>query len=94
LPEKLLIDKQVAKNFFCQFGSIKSFILNFSKKECVVEYDTSESARRAINSDLGISIVPMKFEPPKPDENFIDPDVAAELDSMLPGASKLQKPSE
>lgn len=89
LPARFIIDKQEAKKFFIQFGSIKSFILKPSRCECRIEYETAESAQKALNAEVDFEIVATKLENTKNTEDFIDPDVQSELDSMLPvGSSK------
>lgn len=90
LPESFFIDKQEAKKFFSQFGSIRRFILYPSKYECVIEYDTTESAQKALNAKVNFIISPTRQSPKN--EYYVDPDVQSELESMLPIGSKPPSP--
>jgi hypothetical protein len=81
LPSSFL-DKQEAKKFFSQFGILRRFILYPSKMECVIEFETVESAQKALNAKVDFNISPARQSPKN--DYFVDPDVQAELDSMLP----------
>ncbi|KAG5683416.1 hypothetical protein PVAND_012699 [Polypedilum vanderplanki] len=87
LPAEFIIDKQEAKKFFTQFGNIKNFIFKSSRQEYIIEYSTVEAAQKALNASVNFKISPTKPEPIKSSEEF-DPDVQAELESMLPVGSK------
>ena len=94
LPELFVLDKQETKKFFSQFGGIKSFILKPKRSECTIEYESVESALKALNSDVDFEIVPTKPEYLKMSDDFVDPDVQSELQAMLPAGIKTSKPSE
>lgn len=82
------LDKQIAKDHFSQFGRMTRFILRPKRLACTVEYDSVESAERAIagggsynGQKFDIFYTPPSNEQPKSDD-FVDPDVQAELESM------------
>ena len=81
------LDKQVARDHFSQFGKINGFIMRPKRLSCIVEYDSVESAERAIAG--GSTYNGQKFEifyTPNTDvsksDDFVDPDVQAELEAM------------
>jgi hypothetical protein len=59
----------------------------------VVEYETTEGAQNALNAKVDFVISPADPARQSPkNEYFLDPDVQAELNSMLPSGLKPIKP--
>lgn len=88
LPAEFIVDKQEARKFMLQFGPIKNFIYKPSRQEYTVEFNSLESAQKAINAQVSFIITATRPESFKSSEELIDPDVQAELESMLPIGSK------
>lgn len=85
LPSDFIADKQATKKFFEQeFGEVKNFISKPSRQECTVEFKTLEAAQKALASKVNFTISPTT----KVTEEYIDPEVQAELESMLPVGGK------
>jgi hypothetical protein len=96
LPELFTVDKKAARAFFSKFGVITKFIMYPKKQECIVEFETIESAQKALNYQGNIEISPAVAKAQTPEPDFVDPDVQSELDLMLPSGSRgaQQKPGE
>ena len=56
----------------------------------MIEYETIESAQRALNAKVNFIISPTRQSPKN--EYYVDPDVQSELESMLPLGSKPPSP--
>ncbi|CRL01712.1 CLUMA_CG014928, isoform A [Clunio marinus] len=90
LPETFIVDKQVAKEFFSQFGTVKRIIFRPKRLECTVEYETIESAQQALNYQANFKIFPTPQKPATPEPEFLNPDVQSELDLMYPSGIRTQ----
>jgi RNA recognition motif-containing protein len=91
LPAEFIIDKQEARKFFIQFGAIKNFIFKPARQEYTIEFSTPEAAQKALNAQVNFIITPTKLEPVKSSDELIDPDVQAELESMLPSKPNVKQ---
>ncbi|GAB0096316.1 xmas [Sergentomyia squamirostris] len=88
IPEDFL-DKAIAKEHFSQFGPIRRFILRPKRFACTVDYETTEAAEYALmeggsfnNHDFRIYFTPKEVPKPKMLDEYMDPDVQAELEAM------------
>lgn len=91
IPE-LFLDKLVAKKHFGKFGKITRFILTPKRLSCTVEYETEDEAEKAIMDGgnfngirFSINYAENKVAHVQDTEQWVDPDVQAELDAMSPG---------
>ncbi|KAM7347017.1 RRM_XMAS2 and SAC3_GANP domain-containing protein xmas [Cochliomyia hominivorax] len=91
IPE-LFLDKVVAKKHFGKFGKIKRFILRPKRLTCTVEYECKENAENAYMNagnyngiDFEINYAEYEVAHIQNTEEWVDPDVQAELEAMFPG---------
>ncbi|XP_023305273.2 protein xmas-2 isoform X1 [Lucilia cuprina] len=91
IPE-LFLDKIVAKKHFSKFGKIKRFILRPKRLICTVEYENKEDAENAFENagrfngvDFIVNYAEHEVAHVQNTEEWVDPDVQAELEAMSPG---------
>lgn len=91
IPE-LFLDKIVAKKYFSKFGKIKRFILRPKRLICTVEYESKEDAEKAFKNagnfngiDFVVSYAEHEVAHVQNTEEWVDPEVQAELEAMSPG---------
>lgn len=88
IPEQFL-DKTIAKEHFGQFGPIRRFILRPKRFACQVDYETTDAAENALmdggvfnNHEFRIFFTPKEAPKSKLLDEYVDPDVQAELEAM------------
>ena len=88
IPE-LFLDKIVAKKHFSKFGKIKRFILRPKRLSCTVEYENGEDAERAFMEsgnfnglEFIVNYAENEVAHVQNTEEWVDPEVQAELDAM------------
>lgn len=91
IPE-LFLDKIIAKKYFNKFGKIKRFILRPKRLSCTVEYESKEDAENAYRNagnfngiDFIVKYAEYEIAHVQNTEEWVDPDVQAELDAMSSG---------
>ncbi|XP_037938398.1 protein xmas-2 [Teleopsis dalmanni] len=88
IPE-LFLDKLIAKKHFSKFGRIIRFILRPRRLSCTIEYETEDEAENAFMSgspynghEFSISYSEREIAHVQNTEEWVDPDVKAELEAM------------
>lgn len=82
----------MAKNHFSKFGKINRFILRPKRLSCTVEFESEEDAERAYleagtfnGIDFTINYAEHEIAHVQNTEEWVDPEVQAELEAMSPG---------
>lgn len=94
------MDKIVAKKHFSKFGRIKRFILRPKRLSCTVEYENREDAERAFiesgnynGSEFIINYAEKEVAHVQNTEEWVDPEVQAELDAMSTTNKRMKAPA-
>ncbi|KAH8366475.1 hypothetical protein KR084_010581, partial [Drosophila pseudotakahashii] len=91
IPE-LFLDKYVARSHFGRFGSLMNFVLRPRRMTCTVSYASEEEAERALleggtfqGHQFGVCYAENESAPAQKTEEWVDPDVQAELSALQSG---------
>uniref|UniRef100_A0A6P4EP77 Protein xmas-2 n=1 Tax=Drosophila rhopaloa TaxID=1041015 RepID=A0A6P4EP77_DRORH len=91
IPE-LFLDKYVARSHFGRFGTLMNFVLRPRRMTCTVSYATEEEAERALleggtfqGHQFELSYAENETAPAQKTEEWVDPDVQAELSALQSG---------
>ncbi|XP_039496987.1 protein xmas-2-like [Drosophila santomea] len=91
IPE-LFLDKYVARSHFGRFGTLLNFVLRPRRMTCTVSYASEEQAERALleggsfqGHQFDISYAENETAPAQKTEEWVDPDVQAELSALQSG---------
>ncbi|KAH8419680.1 hypothetical protein KR009_000867, partial [Drosophila setifemur] len=91
IPE-LFLDKYVARSHFSRFGNLVNFVLRPRRMTCTVSYATEEEAETALlegdtfnGHRFGICFADNESSPAQKTEEWVDPDVQAELSALSAG---------
>ncbi|KAH8235311.1 hypothetical protein KR038_004051, partial [Drosophila bunnanda] len=91
IPE-LFLDKHVARSHFGRFGSLMNFVLRPRRMTCTVSYATEAEAERALleggvynGHQFHMSYAERESSPAQKTEEWVDPDVQAELSALTAG---------
>ncbi|EDV46462.1 uncharacterized protein Dere_GG18199 [Drosophila erecta] len=91
IPE-LFLDKYVARSHFGRFGTLVNFVLRPRRMTCTVSYASEEQAERALlegdsfqGHQFDISYAENETAPAQKTEEWVDPDVQAELSALQSG---------
>ncbi|XP_044249478.1 protein xmas [Drosophila takahashii] len=91
IPE-LFLDKYVARSHFGRFGTLMNFVLRPRRMTCTVSYASEEEAELALlegatfqGHQFGISYAESDAAPAQKTEEWVDPDVQAELSVLQSG---------
>ncbi|XP_037724657.1 protein xmas-2 [Drosophila subpulchrella] len=104
IPE-LFLDKYVARSHFGRFGTLMNFVLRPRRMTCTVSYASEEEAERALleggifqGHQFEMCYAENETAPAQKTEEWVDPDVQAELSALQAGwrseyaPGKTQKP--
>nr|XP_016924150.1 protein xmas-2 [Drosophila suzukii] len=104
IPE-LFLDKYVARSHFGRFGTLMNFVLRPRRMTCTVSYASEEEAERALleggtfqGHQFEMCYAENETTPAQKTEEWVDPDVQAELSALQSGwrseyaPGKTQKP--
>ncbi|XP_017067398.1 protein xmas-2 [Drosophila eugracilis] len=91
IPE-LFLDKFVARSHFGRFGNLMNFVLHPRRMTCTVSYATEDEAERALHEGgtfqghrFEMSYAENETTPAQKTEEWVDPDVQAELSALQSG---------
>ncbi|KAH8303276.1 hypothetical protein KR059_005221, partial [Drosophila kikkawai] len=91
IPE-LFLDKHVARSHFGRFGTLMNFVLRPRRMTCTVSYATEAEAERALleggvynGHQFHMSYAERESTPAQKTEEWVDPDVQAELSALTAG---------
>ncbi|XP_068158910.1 LOW QUALITY PROTEIN: protein xmas [Drosophila tropicalis] len=91
IPE-LFLDKFVARTHFGRFGNLVNFVLRPRRMTCTVSYATEEEAELALHEghiynghEFQITYAERETSPAQKTEQWVDPDVQAELSALSSG---------
>ncbi|KAH8287635.1 hypothetical protein KR054_010899, partial [Drosophila jambulina] len=91
IPE-LFLDKHVARSHFGRFGTLMNFVLRPRRMTCTVSYATEAEAERALleggvynGHQFHMSYAERESAPAQKTEEWVDPDVQAELSALTAG---------
>lgn len=95
LPKELYEDSNASQHYFKEFGRIRLLTLSPGgvPASCLVEYETSEEARRALHESgfyKGKTFIVQSGSSVEREKNRADPSVLAELDIMSGTAANRQ----
>ncbi|KAH8238342.1 hypothetical protein KR032_004492, partial [Drosophila birchii] len=91
IPE-LFLDKHIARSYFGRFGTLLNFVLRPRRMTCTVSYATEAEAERALleggaynGHQFHMSYAERESAPAQKTEEWVDPDVQAELSALTAG---------
>ncbi|XP_026847158.1 protein xmas-2 [Drosophila persimilis] len=100
IPE-LFLDKFVARTHFGRFGNLVNFVLRPCRMTCTVSYATEEEAELALHEgnvynghEFHMSYAEKETAPAQKTEQWVDPEVQAELNAISSGWPKQYQPSK
>ncbi|XP_022208828.2 protein xmas-2 [Drosophila obscura] len=100
IPE-LFLDKFVARTHFGRFGNLVNFVLRPSRMTCTVSYATEDEAELALHEgnvynghEFHMTYAENETAPAQKTEQWVDPEVQAELNALSGGWPNEYQPSK